>query len=396
MPKLIVCCLILLISCSTQGQNATVNIVIEGTTAGKIYCSRMSDELTVQEQDSLQPVNGRLTLRAKGPFPVVYNFFSMDFALNKTIIVLADTGTTTVHIHTTDWGRYRVTGNPAALAWLDFEKEYEEAESIRNRNAAALPILRPVPDTVNGKPTFKLVETLGCYLLKVDTVNKEDTLAWSSRGKEMDYGFVAMENNIHLPSGKVAILHYGDSSYTHVNRVAYKYLLLNKDSEVGALIAYRHFADRNYTSEVAAAWQQLGPAAQNSRFGLSLKNYITLHTLRKAGDFTFRDLTGREMKLSSLKSRYVLVHFWASWCVNCRPENKALASLYQQTTRDQLEYVNISLDVSKADWTKAIKQDGLPGWHTSDLKGFDTPPPACLKCTPYPPPFYWTISRTSC
>src|SRR5882724_5112451 len=113
MLRSIVCCLILMTEWSAvQGQNCTMNVIFEGPSPEKVYCSLLSDELTVQKQDSIAPVHGRLTLQSKGRLPVVYNLFSTEFTFRKMILILVDTGTTTVHIHTKDWSRYRVTGSP--------------------------------------------------------------------------------------------------------------------------------------------------------------------------------------------------------------------------------------------------------------------------------------------
>jgi len=39
-----------------------------------------------------------------------------------------------------------------------------------------------------------------------------------------------------------------------------------------------------------------------------------------APDFTLQDVNGREVKLSSLKGKVVLVNFWATWCEGCQVE----------------------------------------------------------------------------
>lgn len=90
----------------------------------------------------------------------------------------------------------------------------------------------------------------------------------------------------------------------------------------------------------------------------------------KAVDFTQTDDKGNEFKLSSLRGKYVLVDFWASWCVPCRAENPHLLKAYNQLKDKKFEIVGISLDETKAAWLNAVKHDGMPWIQVSDLKGF--------------------------
>lgn len=90
----------------------------------------------------------------------------------------------------------------------------------------------------------------------------------------------------------------------------------------------------------------------------------------KSVDFTQTDDKGNEFKLSSLKGKYVLVDFWASWCGPCRAENPHLLKAYNQLKGKNFEVVGVSLDETKAAWLNAVKQDGMPWIQVSDLKGF--------------------------
>lgn len=90
----------------------------------------------------------------------------------------------------------------------------------------------------------------------------------------------------------------------------------------------------------------------------------------KVVDFTQRDDKGNEFKLSSLKGKYVLVDFWASWCVPCRAENPYLLKAYNQLKDKNFEIVGVSLDETKAAWLNAVKNDAMPWVQVSDLKGF--------------------------
>ena len=83
---------------------------------------------------------------------------------------------------------------------------------------------------------------------------------------------------------------------------------------------------------------------------------------------------GKMLSLKSLRGKYVLVDFWASWCGPCRQENPNVVKAYNQFKDKGQGFTvySVSLDDNKDRWTKAIAADGL-AWpnHVSDLKKWD-------------------------
>jgi peroxiredoxin len=93
----------------------------------------------------------------------------------------------------------------------------------------------------------------------------------------------------------------------------------------------------------------------------------------KAPDFSQTDAGGKLISLSSLKGKYILIDFWASWCAPCRAENPNVVKVYHKYKDKGLVIIGVSLDgkTTKSAWLSAIKKDGLPWTEVSDLKGFD-------------------------
>ncbi len=60
-------------------------------------------------------------------------------------------------------------------------------------------------------------------------------------------------------------------------------------------------------------------------------------------DFTFKDLDGKDVALSSYKGKVVLLNFWATWCGPCKAEIPGFVELQQQYG-DKLAIVGFSVD----------------------------------------------------
>ena len=97
---------------------------------------------------------------------------------------------------------------------------------------------------------------------------------------------------------------------------------------------------------------------------------------RVAPEITLKNPDGMEMKLSSLRGQYVLIDFWASWCMPCRRENPNVVRLYNKYKNKGFTIFSVSLDKDAEAWKEAIEKDGLV-WpnHVSDLLQWNSPLP---------------------
>jgi thiol-disulfide isomerase/thioredoxin len=97
----------------------------------------------------------------------------------------------------------------------------------------------------------------------------------------------------------------------------------------------------------------------------------------QAPELAFNNPEGKQLKLSSLKGKVVLIDFWASWCGPCRRENPTVVKAYEKYKDKKFvngkgfTVFNYSLDKNLDKWKAAILKDNLTWqYHVSDLKGW--------------------------
>ena len=89
-----------------------------------------------------------------------------------------------------------------------------------------------------------------------------------------------------------------------------------------------------------------------------------------APEISLPNVADSMVNLSSYKGKVVLVDFWASWCVPCRAENPNVVRLYKKYKARGFEVFGVSIDVKKALWVKAIKQDKITFTQVIDAAGW--------------------------
>jgi len=86
-------------------------------------------------------------------------------------------------------------------------------------------------------------------------------------------------------------------------------------------------------------------------------------------DIKLPNTNGREISISSLTNKVVLIQFWSAVNRDSRIQNQALVDLYSKYKSRGLEIYQVSIDTDRAAWLNAIEQDGLNWINVGDMKG---------------------------
>ena len=92
-----------------------------------------------------------------------------------------------------------------------------------------------------------------------------------------------------------------------------------------------------------------------------------------APEITLKDINGKDISLSSLKGKVVLIDFWASWCGPCRKSMKHLSAIYPSLKAKGFEIYGISIDENTDDWKKAVAADKISWLQVNENGGWNAP-----------------------
>ena len=156
--------------------------------------------------------------------------------------------------------------------------------------------------------------------------------------------------------------------------IQFAFIKSHPNSQISLITLNQLVYNSELLPQINEAYKRLTPRAKTSPLGKDLGQII--ESLNKsalgimATNFSLPDSTGKQVSLLDFRGKYVLVDFWASWCLPCRKENPDIAAVYHKYKDKGFTVLGVSIDNlnNKAAWLKAIKDDGLTWPQVLDYK----------------------------
>ncbi len=158
--------------------------------------------------------------------------------------------------------------------------------------------------------------------------------------------------------------------------VSKQFIINNSNTIIGPYILWGTVAYELNLTEMMELSSKFNPSLDSTIYVKQIKNYIqTLTRVRNGEMFTnisLPDTSGTMTSLASVRGKFTLIDFWASWCKPCRQDNPGLSKIYNHFKAKGFEIFGVSLDNDEQAWKKAIREDGLKWIQVSDLKGWQS------------------------
>lgn len=107
-----------------------------------------------------------------------------------------------------------------------------------------------------------------------------------------------------------------------------------------------------------------------------------------APDINLQTIDGKQFSLKSLRGKYVVLDFWASWCPDCRKDSPYIMSLYEKFAPKGVEFVGVSFDTKAEAWKNGVEKLDIKYTQVSDMKHMRESAVAQTYCVKWIPTVY--------
>ena len=133
------------------------------------------------------------------------------------------------------------------------------------------------------------------------------------------------------------------------------------------MYAYKHYIRQyckdNWEAQARAVYKKMLELNPNHYYLEEAKNYLfamdSLGVGDQAPEFEAKDINGNLISLTTLKGRFVLLDFWATWCTPCVHEIAILKRIYEKHNGENFTILGISRDENVSKLRNFLEEQGI-------------------------------------
>jgi thiol-disulfide isomerase/thioredoxin len=158
-------------------------------------------------------------------------------------------------------------------------------------------------------------------------------------------------------------------TYKRIDSIQIRFILKNPKSFIAVerlwVLGSNEVISLDSTKSI---FDRLDNSLKNSKYGQFIIEEIrkkeNIRIGKQAPDFKSTGLNSQTVSLSQFNGKsYILLDFWASWCVPCRESTPHLKTIYNKYHSKGFEVIAVSIDDDKKAWLEAVKQDSTSMWY---------------------------------
>ena len=271
------------------------------------------------------------------------------------------------------------SASPSAQRKVTFKGQVKDQGAFYLVNFFDTPKPQKVLLILEGGETIDVVadginneEGKGEFTLKGDYPNVKYMLELLAISKEMEAKVRKWNQEIQVDQKQEKRIQAEFTQAQAASTSKIKALIPLMGSHLVALWATNFLPAEKEMASLVDIADRLGKARPNhpqvQQFVNNLQRLQGVNEGAMAPEINLATPAGPTLALSSLRGKYVLIDFWASWCGPCRRENPNVVKTYATYKDKGFEIFGVSLDQNREAWLKAIEADKLVWKHVSDLQ----------------------------